>query len=212
MNNVIAYFAPKKRRWNIAWDLIIGSLVWWGSPSSDSKHIVNKCLLWWRYKQRQPLNISSKQKHSTPIRTSRTINDTISSDWETSTSRQWSNNKYTITCLQGDVGWTVVNGYILKQVSSPLNRHTKSQWTINQEKGNRSGAGVAPSSTHGLLQRIDLWDLQLERPKNRPWWWRYEAKKAAEDAAAEEESKCLAAEATGGGEKSDEGASAGNVV
>ena len=39
-----------------------------------------------------------------------------------------------------------------------------------------------------------------------------EAKKAAEDAAAEEESKCLAAEAAGEGEKSDEGASAGNVV
>ena len=38
------------------------------------------------------------------------------------------------------------------------------------------------------------------------------AKKVAEYAAAEEESKCLAAEATGEVEKSDEGASAGNVV
>ena len=38
------------------------------------------------------------------------------------------------------------------------------------------------------------------------------AKKAAEDVVAEEESKCLAAEATGEGEKSDEGASAVNVV
>ena len=40
----------------------------------------------------------------------------------------------------------------------------------------------------------------------------YEAKKAAEDAAVEEERKCLEAEAAGEGEKSDEGASSGNVV
>ena len=39
-----------------------------------------------------------------------------------------------------------------------------------------------------------------------------EAKKTAEDATAEEERKCLAAEAAGEGEKSYEGASAGNVV
>ena len=39
-----------------------------------------------------------------------------------------------------------------------------------------------------------------------------EAKNAAEDAAADEESKCIAVEAPGEGEKSDEGASAGNVV
>ena len=39
-----------------------------------------------------------------------------------------------------------------------------------------------------------------------------EVKKVAEDAAAEEESKFLAAEASGEGEKSDEGASAVNVV
>ena len=39
-----------------------------------------------------------------------------------------------------------------------------------------------------------------------------QANKAAEDSSAEEESKCLAAEAAGKGEKSDEGASAGNVV
>ena len=38
------------------------------------------------------------------------------------------------------------------------------------------------------------------------------AKKAEEYAAAEKESKFLAAEAAGEGEKSDEGASAGNVV
>ena len=39
-----------------------------------------------------------------------------------------------------------------------------------------------------------------------------EAKKEAEDAAAEEEIKCLAEMAAGEGEKSNEGASAGNVV
>ena len=39
--------------------------------------------------------------------------------------------------------------------------------TMNNEpkKINRRGAGVAPSRTHGLLHRIALWDLQLERPK-----------------------------------------------
>ena len=31
-----------------------------------------------------------------------------------------------------------------------------------QKKGNKSGSGVAPSINHGLLQRIALWDLQLE--------------------------------------------------
>ena len=39
-----------------------------------------------------------------------------------------------------------------------------------------------------------------------------ESMKAEEDSAAEEDRKCLAAEAAGEGEKSDEGASAGNVV
>ena len=39
-----------------------------------------------------------------------------------------------------------------------------------------------------------------------------EAKKAAEDATAKEEIKCLAAEAAEEGEKSDEGASEGNLV
>ena len=38
------------------------------------------------------------------------------------------------------------------------------------------------------------------------------AEYAAECAAAEEESKCLEADASGEGEKSDEGASTGNVV
>ena len=41
---------------------------------------------------------------------------------------------------------------------------------------------------------------------------KYEAKKVAEYLAAEEDSKWLAAEAVGEGEKSDEGASAVNVV
>ena len=40
-------------------------------------------------------------------------------------------------------------------------------------KSNKSGAGVAPSSTHELPQRIALWGLQLERPKNWPWGWGY---------------------------------------
>ena len=39
-----------------------------------------------------------------------------------------------------------------------------------------------------------------------------EAKKSAGDVAAEEDIKCLTAEAAGEGEKSDEGASARNVV
>ena len=46
--------------------------------------------------------------------------------------------------------------------------------TNNQPKeSNRSGAGVDPSTAHGLLQRIALWDFQLERTKNQPWGWRY---------------------------------------
>ena len=42
--------------------------------------------------------------------------------------------------------------------------------------------------------------------------YKSEANKSAEYSAAEEERKCLAAEAAGEGEKSDEGASSGNVV
>ena len=71
---------------------------------------------------------------------------------------------------------------------------------MNRGISNKSGAGVAPSSTHGLLQRIALWDSQksaLGMALSKS-----EAKKTAEDAAAEEERKCLAAEATGEGEKS----------
>ena len=42
--------------------------------------------------------------------------------------------------------------------------------------------------------------------------YKYEAKKTTEDAASEEESKCLAADSAWEGEKSDEGASEGNLV
>ena len=41
------------------------------------------------------------------------------------------------------------------------------------EKGNKSGASMAPSSTDELLQRISLWEFQLERPKHWPWGWGY---------------------------------------
>ena len=41
------------------------------------------------------------------------------------------------------------------------------------KKNNRSGAGVAPSSTYGFTPRISLWVLKLERPTNRPWRGRY---------------------------------------
>ena len=44
---------------------------------------------------------------------------------------------------------------------------------INRKRSNQSGAGVAPSSTYELPQRIALWDLKLERPKNWPWGWEY---------------------------------------
>ena len=155
----------KTRRWRTSLDFIIGSRALWGSPSSDSRNIGNECSLWWIYKPRQPSNSSCKQGKSTTIRTSSTINDTMSSDWDPSTSRQWSNNKYTITCLQGEVGWTIVKAYDFKQVSSTWNRHNNSQWTMNRGESNRRGSDVVPSSTHGLIQRISLWDFQLDRPK-----------------------------------------------
>ena len=51
--------------------------------------------------------------------------------------------------------------------TSIVNMEEAKELTMNnQPKGsNKSGAGVAPSSTHGLLKRIAMWDLQLERPK-----------------------------------------------
>ena len=51
--------------------------------------------------------------------------------------------------------------------TSIINMEEAQELTMNnqQKKSNKSGDGVAPSSTHGLLQRIALWDLQLESPK-----------------------------------------------
>ena len=47
--------------------------------------------------------------------------------------------------------------------TSLINMEDAQELTMNneQQKWNKSGAGVAPSSTHELLQRIPLWDLQL---------------------------------------------------
>ena len=60
--------------------------------------------------------------------------------------------------------------------------------TMNNQpkKINKSGAGVSPSSTHELLQRISQWESQLERPNMA--LSKSKERKAAEDAAAEEES------------------------
>ena len=89
--------------------------------------------------------------------------------------------------------------------TSIINMEEAKELTMNnqQKKSNKSGAGVAPSSPHELLQKIALWDLQLERPKIGLGMAlsKSEAKKAAEDAAAEEERKCLTADVAGEGEK-----------
>ena len=55
--------------------------------------------------------------------------------------------------------------------TSLINMEDTKQLTTNNQPGksNRSGANVAPSRTYGFPPRIALWDLQLERPKNRPW-------------------------------------------
>ena len=81
--------------------------------------------------------------------------------------------KITIKYLQGEVGWTIFQGYIFKQVSSTWKRQKHSPWEINLKRSDKSGAGVAPLSTYELPQRISLWDLQLEGPKNWPWGWGY---------------------------------------
>ena len=58
--------------------------------------------------------------------------------------------------------------------TSIINMKETQELTRNNQpkKSNISSAGVAPPSTHRLLQRIALWDLQLEMSKNRPWRWR----------------------------------------
>ena len=183
----------KTRRWRIAQAQTIGYCALWGSPSLDSIHIGNKCSIWWRYKQPKHSNSSCNLKHPTPRRTSHTINDTMSSDWEPSTSRQWWNNKYMITCLQGEVVWTIVQGYSFKQVSSTRKRRKNSPWTIKKKKATKA----VPVWLHQAL------GMGISKPK---------AKKAAYGEVTEEERKCLAAEAAGEGEKSDEGASTGSVV
>ena len=59
--------------------------------------------------------------------------------------------------------------------TSIINTEEAKELTMSNQpkKINKSGAGVASSSTHDLLQRISLWDLQLERPKIWPWGWGY---------------------------------------
>ena len=151
----------------------MGSLVWWEYPSLGSRHTGNKCSFWWRSKQPQTSNSTCNPKHSTTIIKNHTISNTMINYWELSTSRQWWNNKFTRTFLQGEVGWTIVQGYSFKQVSSTWKRKNKLPREINQKRGNKSGAGVAPSSTYELPQRIALCDLQLESPKHWPWGWGY---------------------------------------
>ena len=59
--------------------------------------------------------------------------------------------------------------------TSLINMEESKEFTMNNKpkKINKSGAGVDPSSTHELLQRISLWGLQLERRINWPWGWGY---------------------------------------
>ena len=59
--------------------------------------------------------------------------------------------------------------------TSLINTEEARELTMNNQtkKSNKIGAGVTLSSTKELLQRIALWDLQLERPKNWPWRWGY---------------------------------------
>ena len=51
--------------------------------------------------------------------------------------------------------------------TSFINMEEAQELTMNSQpkQFNRIGACVAPSITHGLLQSISLWDLQLGRPK-----------------------------------------------
>ena len=51
--------------------------------------------------------------------------------------------------------------------TSLVNMEDAKELTMNNklENNNKSGASVAPSSTHELVQMIALWDLQLESPK-----------------------------------------------
>ena len=134
MNNLIAYVAPKNKTMAHSMSLnnrisfVVGIYIF--GFKAYFKQVFNLMEI----KKHQHLNISCKQKHSTPRRTSHTINDTMSSDWEPSISRQLSNNKYTTMCLQDEVGCTVVKGYSLKQVSSTWKRQNNSQKTINQRK------------------------------------------------------------------------------
>ena len=60
-----------------------------------------------------------------------------------------------------------------------------------------------PSRTHGLLQRIALWEFAIRKARKSALGTalsKSEAKNAAEDATAEEEIKCLASEDAGEGE------------
>ena len=75
--------------------------------------------------------------------------------------------------LESQIGMDYIQG--IQFETSIINMEEAQELIMNNQlkKSNKSGAGVAPSSTHELLQRISLWDLQLERPNNQPWGWLY---------------------------------------
>ena len=92
------------------------------------------------------------------------------------------------------MGWTIVKGYSLKQVSSTWKRHRNSLSKTNREKSTEAVPVWLHQALTGYIRKAKKLALEMALSK-------YEAKKAAEDAASEEESKCLAAEAAGEGEK-----------
>ena len=112
----------------------------------------------------QSKTLNSKKNH--------TINDMMWKDWEPYTSRQWKNNKFTITYLQGEVWWTIVQGYSFKQVSSTRKKKKHSPWKIyqgNQRTWKTVRVGILRALTHHL-EETPYRNFLPER-KKRPWIW-----------------------------------------
>ena len=174
MNNVIAYVAPKNKTMTYRMSLnnkiscvvgisIFGFKTYWEKVFNLME--IKTTLTFKNLLESETLNADKTQFILSTIRCKTTQILPQAGNYEI--------KRKTRTCLKGEVVRTIVQGYSFKQVSSTWKRQNHPPWSINQKRSNKSGAGVDPSSTYELPQRISLWDLQLETPKNWPWGWGY---------------------------------------
>ena len=165
MNNLIAYVAPKNK-----------TMVHSMSLNNRISCIVGISIFGFKTYWEQVFNLMD-------IKTTPTLTDFLQAETLNVEKKKTYYQRYDVKQLrafhkQATIKKQIYNKIIAKRSgmyysqdiqfeTSLINMEEAQELTMNNEpkKSNRSGVGGAPSSTHGLLQRISLWGLQLERPK-----------------------------------------------